>query len=62
MHIPSSRVRSTLMWLALVGLFALLEWTNIPVGDELDEGPEQRSFLSHPTIAAGVHRDGSGLK
>jgi hypothetical protein len=50
------------MWLALVGLFALLEWTNIPVGDELDEGPEQRSFLSHPTIAAGVHRDGSGLK
>jgi hypothetical protein len=61
MRIPSSRVRSTLVWLALIGLFALLEW-NIPVGDELDEGPEQGSFLSHPTIAAGVHRDGSGLK
>jgi hypothetical protein len=61
MRVLSSRARSTLIWIALIGLFALVEW-RIPAGEDLEEGPEQGSFLSHPSMAAGVHSSGSVRK
>jgi len=48
---PSSRVRSALMWLAVVGLVVVLKW-RLPVAADMDEFPEQTQVLSHPEMAA----------